>query len=189
MADKLPSRTHMRDYIRAALEKGCLTEAEHAQISEWLPAHPDYEPHWELCRHGKRNQQGTYGMCVYGEGQHWLTSYYAIKSNPEAYARRCLESACRNAIRPSRDAFLADHPGLLADHANPGGFKSILEEFISEHGTPTVEYSTERKEWSLRPDEATKFRKFHDARVEWQALSPEAHKRVTQERRRRTDSG
>ena len=188
MADKLPTQKHMRGYIRAALKKGCLTEAEHAQIAEWLPLHPDYQPHWVLCEHGKCNQQGGYGMCVYGDGQHWLTSYYALNSSPEAYERRCLETACRNAIRPSRDKFLADHPGCEADHANQGGFKAILEAFISKHGTPTVAYSTERKEWSLSPDKATMFRKFHDAMVKWQELSPEEHRRVTKERQRCTDS-
>ena len=75
-------------------------------------------------------------MCVYGDGQHWLTSYYALNSSQEAYERRCLETACRNAIRSSRDEFLANHPGLEADHANPGGFKAILQAFISKHGTP-----------------------------------------------------
>ena len=62
MVDKLPTQKYVQAYIKAALEKGCLTETEHSQITEWLPLHPDYQPHWVLCRHGKRNQQGGYGM-------------------------------------------------------------------------------------------------------------------------------
>ena len=186
MVEKLPTKKYMTDYIRAALKKGCLTDAEHSQIAEWLPLHPDYRPHWVLCRHGKRNQQGGYGMCVYGDGKHWLTSYLALNIDHKAYERRCLETACRNALRPSRDKFLASHPGCVADHANPGGFKAILDAFIAENGMPSVEYSKERNEWSLSPDHAAMFRRFHDARVQWQALSPEEHRKVTKERQQGT---
>lgn len=136
MAGKPPTQNHMREYIRTALKKDCLTDEEHSQIAQWLPLHPGYQPHWVLGKHGKRNQQGGYGVCVYGDGQHWLTSCYALNSSQEAYQCRCLETACRNAIRSSRDEFLANHPGLEADHANPGGFKAILQAFISKHGTP-----------------------------------------------------
>ena len=182
MTDKIPTQKHIRDYTRAALEKGYLTDEEHTQISEWLPLHPDYESHWILCRHGKPNPQGTYGLCVFGDGQHWLTSYYQLKSSREAYDLRCLETACRNAIRPSRDRFLAGNPlGLIADHANPGGFKAILDEFMIEHGKPPTEYMPDYGH-VLNHADATKFREFHDARVVWLLLSPEEHRRLTRER-------
>ena len=56
MTDGTPTLKYVRDYCRTALAKGHLTEEEHAQIDEWLSLHPDYEPHWELCYHGKSNQ-------------------------------------------------------------------------------------------------------------------------------------
>ena len=90
MTDGTPTLKYIRDYCRTALAKGHLTEEEHAQIDEWLSLHPDYEPHWELCCHGKPNQQGTYGLCVFGEGVPWLISYYNIKAEPETVARNRL---------------------------------------------------------------------------------------------------
>ena len=42
MAGKPPTQNHMREYIRTALKKGCLTDEEHSQIAQWLPLHPGY---------------------------------------------------------------------------------------------------------------------------------------------------
>ena len=123
-------------------------------------------------------------MCVFGDGVHWLTSYYNCKAKSETVTRNRLEAVCRRAIRPSRDTFLVDHPdGWEADHANPGGFKAILAAFVSSWGTPVVEYSQELDGWSLDPETAATFREYHDEQVEWQALSPEEHRRVTAELR------
>ena len=123
---------------------------------------------------------------MYGDGNHWLTSYLKIKVSQEMNEHRCLVNACRNAIRPSRDQFLANHPGCVADHANPGGFKAILDAFITDNGMPSVEYSQERDEWSLSLDHAAMFRTFHDAQVEWKALSPAEHRKVTTQRQQDT---
>ena len=186
MVNKLPRQRHIQGYIRAALEKGHLNEEEHSQIAEWLPLHPDYQPHWELCYHGHPNQQGGYGMCVYGDGRCWLTSYTKLKSSVDAYKRACVDTACRNAVRPSRDRFLADHTlGLVADHANRGGFKAIVDAFITHHGDPSVTYSRARKSYFFAPDIETMFREFHDSLVEWQAVTPEKHRKITAERKRK----
>ena len=185
MNEKVPTKKHIRDYCRNALTKGWLTEEEHDDINEWLPFHPDYQPHWNLCRHGAPNQQGGYGLCVFGDGKHWLTSYYNLGASAEAATRQRLNTACRQAVRSSRDQVLAGCPdGWEADHANPGGFKAIVAAFVSECGMPCVEYCEERGGWSLRPAQAALFREYHDARVKWQVLSPEEHRRITTERGR-----
>ena len=185
MRNNSPTQQQIRDYCREAYKTGCLTNETHAQISEWLPLHPDWEPHWQLCLHGLPNQQGQYGMCVFGDGQHWATSYYKLKSTPKAAQRRNLYAALRNAIRPDRDQFLADKPdGFQADHANPGGFKAIVDAFLSKHGMPQIEYNPERAEYALDQNTEAKFRQHHNKMVVWQALSPEEHKRITGERKR-----
>ena len=177
------TQKHIRDYCRSALAKGYLADEEHAQVSAWLPLHPDYEPHWKLCQHGQPNQQGGYGLCVFGDDKHWLTSYHNLKAGQESVERKRLMTACRQAVRPSRDAFLAAHPlGCVADHANPGGFEAIVEAFVADHGAPTVEYLD--GDWRLDPARELLFREYHDARVEWQSLSPEDHRRATRDRHR-----
>ena len=184
MRNNTPTQQQIQDYCRNAYEKGFLTEEEHARISEWLPLHAEWEPHWQLCWHGKANQQGGYGMCVFGDERHWPTSYYKLKSSPEAIQRRNLYAALRNAIRLDRDQHLADYPdGLEADHANPGGFKAIVDSFLSKHGTPQVEYNPERGDFVLDKDTESKFRQHHAQRVVWQALPPDEHKRITDERK------
>ena len=185
MRNNTPTQKEIRDYCREAYKDGCLTEQEYAQISEWLPFHPDWEPHWQLCWHGKPNQQGGYGMCVFGDGQHWPTSYYKLKSSPEAARRRNLYAAFRNAIRPDRDQFLAKYPdGYQADHANTGGFKAIVDAFLSEHAEVHAEYDAERGEYMLNQDIENEFRQHHNEMVCWKALTPAEHQRITNERRK-----
>ena len=178
------TQNHIKEYCKTALAKGYLSMEEHVQISEWLPSHLLYEAHWELCYHVRTDRAGRRGLCVFGDGKHWPASYLKFKVNPEAVKRQNLMQACRRAIEPSRNAFMADYPeGWEADHANPGGFKAIMDGFVSDYGMPNVEYSLECCGWCLDPETAAAFREYHDERVEWRALTPEEHRQITQERK------
>ena len=73
-----------------------------------LPLHAEYEPHWILCTHTVPNQQRANGMCVFGDGDHWNTSYLKFNQPSGSNLRGRVMVACRNAIVPSRDNFLAD---------------------------------------------------------------------------------
>ena len=184
--NKIPTKKYMGDYCRSAFVKGYLTDEEHAKIDEWLPLHPEYEPHWILCTHTVPNQQRANGMCVFGDRDHWNTSYLKFNQPSGSNLRGRVMVACRNAIVPSRDNFLADYPsGYVGDHANPGGFVAIVDSFCAEYGMPSPKPWKNGGGHYLEPDAVTKFREYHDTRVEWEAFTPEEHRKVTKSRKQR----
>ena len=123
-------------------------------------------------------------MCVFGDGKHWNNSYLKFNQPSDSNLRGRVMAACRNAIRPSKDKFIAAcPPGLEADHANPGGFVAIVDGFCAEYGMPMPKPWKNGGGHYLDPGTEAKFREYHDAKAVWWALTPAEHKKVTKSRK------
>ena len=160
-----------------------LTEEERLCVSRLMVYHPEYTVDWQLCSHLSLNGE-WYSFCVFGDGEHWPTSYLKFFMNSQSAEKNQRIAAYRHAIRCQIDAYKEAQGGIGEVDHQPPGFAALVEQFEGEIGcSPTPSYNLDTEEWELPESVREQWQAFHQSNARLQLVSADEHKRITAKRR------